>query len=361
MEQKATIQILENISLKERTTFKIGGVARFFVSVTTKSELAEALAFARARGVNILILGGASNILMDDRGFDGLVISIDNRGREIIGETSEMVFLRVAAGEILDEVVAWTVEHGWWGIENLSLIYGKFGAIAIQNVGAYGQQASDCIQSVDVIETATGQRREFSARECGFDYRKSIFNTSEKGKYVIWDITVGLCKNPKPVLTYPDLKKYFENYSGQPSQAEIRKAIIEIRQRKLPDPIKTPNSGSFFKNIILTPEQYDIARETIGKNFGEEATIRLDDMRNKFSQPNSGKIKIPAGFIMDQLLGLKGMRVGDAQLSEQQVICIINIGNATSDDVRMLYQKVCNIVLEKTGLTLTHEPEFIGS
>ncbi len=355
MPPKNFTNIKENVPLKDLTTFRIGGPARFFVEVRNLEELKEALAFAKQEAVEVFILGGGSNILVSDAGFDGLVIHPKFLGFEIKGEN-----VHIASGENWDAVVKCCVAAGLWGIENLSFVPGDSGGFVMQNVGAYGQQASDVINSVEVYDVMNHATCNMKQKDCGFGYRKSIFNTTEKGKYVILSVDIKLAKNSKAKSEYPDVKRYLDEKNiTNPTLQQMRDIIIEIRTRKGFDPNQRWSAGSFLKNPILTPDQYRRVREKVAMKFGESMAIQLEELKNKFTR-SSGEIKIPAGFLLDQLLHLKGMRIGDAELSDKQVISIYNRGNATAADVLALYAEVCRLVRDSTGITLTHEPEFVG-
>lgn len=349
------IRVQEHVLLKDLTTFRIGGPARFFVEVATLEELQEALAFAKQEAVEVFILGGGSNILVSDAGFDGLVIHPKFLGFEINGEN-----VHIASGENWDDVVKRCVDAGLWGIENLSFVPGDSGGFVMQNVGAYGQQASDVIESVEVYDIMNHETCSMKQKACGFGYRKSIFNTSEKNKYVILSVDIKLNKNGKAKTEYPDVKKYLDEKNiANPTLQQMRELIIGIRTAKGFDPDQRWSAGSFFKNPILTPDQYKRVREKVAMKFGEAMATQLEELKNKFTR-SSGEIKIPAGFLLDQLLHLKGTHVGDAELSDKQVISIYNRGNATATDVLALYTEVCRLVRDATGITLTHEPEFVG-
>ena len=349
------MKVQEQVLLKDFTTFRIGGPARFFVEVNNLEELEEALAFAKQKDIQTFVLGGGSNVLTSDAGFDGLVIHPKFLGFEITGG-----YVHIASGENWDSVVKRCVDAGLWGIENLSFVPGDSGGFVMQNVGAYGEQASDVIESVEVYDVMKHETCIMKHDALGFGYRKSIFNTSEKNKYVILSVDIKLAKNGKPKTEYPDVKKYLEEKKMlQPTLQQMREIIIEIRKRKGFDPNTRRSAGSFFKNPILTPDQYKRVREKVAMKFGESMAIQLEELKNKFTR-SSGEIKIPAGFLLDQLLHLKGMRIGDAELSDKQVISIYNRGNASATDVLALYAEVCRLVRDATGITLTHEPEFVG-
>ncbi|HEY9582763.1 MAG TPA: UDP-N-acetylmuramate dehydrogenase [Candidatus Paceibacterota bacterium] len=327
------MKILSDISLAPYTTLRIGGPARYFIEVHNEQELYEGLAFAKARPsgeLPVFILGGGSNVLFADSGFDGLVVRPLFKGLEISEVGPHFVRIRVGAGEILDDMIAWTVENNWWGLENLSFIPGLVGALAIQNVGAYGAEASEVIESVEVFDMLNGKSQMVNREECRFGYRQSRFNTYDKGRFVILHVNLRLNKNGKANLAYRDVCEHFNSLGGlNPGLSEIRDAIIKIRKSKGQDPSEVWSAGSFFKNFIV--------------------------------EDNDGtQYKILIGEILDKRLGLKGLRLGGAKLSEKQVLNMINTGNATAKDCIDLFNKVRDIVRDKTGLELVNEPEFVG-
>ncbi|MEJ0021293.1 MAG: UDP-N-acetylmuramate dehydrogenase [Candidatus Doudnabacteria bacterium] len=349
------MDIKENYSLAPLTTFRIGGLARYFISVRNLEELKEALRMAKRNKLGIFILGGGSNLLISDKGFQGLVIAMNIKGIEVkeAGETAE---LRAGSSEIWDEVVMLAISRNLWGIENLSNIPGFVGAIPVQNVGAYGQEASQVVENVEALDLASLELKNFSNQDCAFAYRQSRFNTVWKNKYAILSVTFKLSKQPKPNLDYADVKKYFEN-TPDPGQPQIRQAIIEIRKSKFPDLAAVGTAGSFFKNIILNKEQFDTTLERIKENFGSETADKLITAVNKF--PQADGIKVPAAFLID-ICGLKGRSAGDARLWERQPLVIVNLGQAKAADVMKLFELVKAEVLAKTGIELAPEPEFIG-
>ncbi len=348
------------IRLADLTTFHIGGPVREFVEIDSR-EAAEKFFFEvsadPARGP-IFVLGGGSNILASDRGYDGVVAHLQLRGIAIERETRENVWLRVSAGESWDGVVARAVESGWWGIENLSHIPGLAGALAVQNVGAYGQEAGQVVESVEVWDLHGGQRLELTAAECLFGYRRSIFNSSGIGRYAVLSVLLRLSKISRPNLDYADLQKYFAEQSNlRPSQAEIRAAIIAIRDRKFPYPVDaaTGNAGSFFKNPTLTAREYERLRERLGIEFGHEARERLD----RGARPAAEGLKLSAALLVD-LCGLKGRRSGGAVVHDAQPLVIRNTGSAIAADVIALAATVRRTVHHQTGVALDTEPVLLG-
>jgi UDP-N-acetylmuramate dehydrogenase len=392
------MNIQENVKLAPFTTFKIGGPARYFCIVKDQSDALEAYEFAKKNQLSVLVLGGGSNVLISDEGFGGLVIKIENKGIEILntplnppltrgeikknsppilgGDRGGEVLLKVASGEIWDEVVKFAVSNNWWGIENLSHIPGFTGAIAVQNVGAYGQQAAKVIESVDVFNKDTHNIQNIKNSDCHFDYRKSIFNSTLKGKFIIFHVYFRLQKNGSPNLSYADLKKYFSisqtlSVPATPghlpqkgennnvlSLAEIRQAIITIRDKKFPFPTEAikGNAGSFFKNPVLSQNDYGRLIMTVVKNFGAEIAKQLET--KKFTE--EGKVKVPAAFLVE-LCDLKNREVGGAAINPNQPLVIINkTGTATASDVLALAGEVRKIVSAKCAIKLEFEPELIG-
>ena len=353
------MQIQNNILLAPYTTFKIGGPAKFFCVVKDQFEALEACEFAQENNLQTFVLAGGSNILVSDKGFDGLVIKVESRGIEVLEDGDHLpgqVILRVASGESWDEVVSFSVKNNWWGLENLSHIPGSTGAIAVQNVGAYGQEAKNVIESVTVFNRETHEIQNLSNAECGFEYRKSIFNSTARGKYIIFYINFKLSKVPTPILTYRDLQNRFSDRN--PSQAEIRDAVIEIRDKKFPFPVeaKKGNAGSFFKNPILSESEYNDLKDVITRNISEDAAIILD--QKKFTE--NSNIKVPAAYLLE-ICGVKGLKTGGAAINPNQPLVIINeTGSATSSDVLNLAEEVRKRVLNTTGIKLKFEPELIG-
>ncbi len=347
--------VQENMSLRQLTTFKIGGNARYFIEVGTVADIETALRFAREQRLNTLILGGGSNMLVSDHGFDGLVIQIHLTGLAIQAEDDHDALLNAAAGERWDDVVARCVEAGLWGIENLSLIPGSAGALAVQNVGAYGQEASDVIESLDVYEMATGRRFEMKNETCGFGYRTSIFNTTHAGRYLILGVTLRLKKQGEPNLRYRDVAAYFAG-KEPPTLAGVREAVIAIRNAKLPDPDMIGNAGSFFKNLTLDAAAFRRMLDHVRRHFGNEMAYKIE----AHCRVSTEQVKVPTALLLD-VCGLKGLQIGGAALYEKHPLIVVNAsGNATADDVLRLMRTVRQTVYARTSLEITPEPNLIG-
>jgi len=370
----SSLEVLQDAPLKPYTTFKIGGPARNFCTVTTPEQVREAIGLARAQSLPIFVLGGGSNILVSDAGFGGLVIHPAQTGVEAIERDatpdtgSAGIRLRIAAGEPWDRAVAFTVERGWWGVENLSHIPGQSGAALVQNIGAYGQQLSDVFERADVLRTSDGGLHVLAAAECGLGYRRSIFNSTQRGEFRIWSITLDLTRNPMPQLGYRDVQAYFaERGTRHPRQREIREAIIHIRDRKFPFPREERggNAGSFFKNPALDPAAWESLSTRIEARFGETGKTKFTELRqrpNRAGSPTatpSGPANVPAAFLID-ICGLKGFEAGRAQVNPSQPLVILNQGGATADDVLRVAGHVRRTVHRETGVVLELEPELVG-
>jgi UDP-N-acetylmuramate dehydrogenase len=357
MSKTDSVHIYEHIPLNGYTTFHIGGPARYFAEIATVDQLFQALVFAAEQRVNHYILGGGSNVLISGQGVDGLVLRLKLAGISILEESATTVRLRVAAGECWDDVVAFAVRQGWWGIENLSHIPGNAGAFPIQNVGAYGQQASDVVDYVEAYDTATDNLTRLSKAACGFGYRRSLFNHDRNDRYIILNITLTLRKSGEPCRRYQDVAQYFDGHST-PSLQDMRAAILDIRRRKLPDPDRLGNAGSFFKNIVLDPRAYQCLYHRLSRHVGSSAAARLEDFRRRAGAAN--EIKIPTAFLLE-VCGLRTLRVGGAALYDKHPLIIVNaIGTASADDVMCLVRRIRREVYQATGVPLTPEPRLLG-
>ncbi len=355
------MEIQENVLLSNLTTFHIGGNARYFCNVAGLDDIETALDFSKTHNLPIFVLGGGSNVLVSDKGFDGLVIHPQISGVKLLRENEQDVYLKIGAGESWDRLVALSVEKGWWGIENLSHIPGSCGAFAVQNVGAYGQEASAVVEEVEAVHLSSGKIQKFSNLACKFTYRHSIFNTTDKGKYIIISTTIQLSKLPKPNVSYGDVKKYFSNKNIEtPSQQQIRQAIIEIRNTKFPFPkeAKDGNAGSFFRGPIITEAQMTVIKKSVLEKFGQEAEGRLQRMNDHLRVPQG--YKTPTAFLLE-LLGLKGFQIGGVKINEPQPAIVLNAtGTATAQDALELKDYVLNVVKQNFGIDLEVEPEMVG-
>jgi UDP-N-acetylmuramate dehydrogenase len=355
------MQIQENILLAPYTTFHIGGPARYFCAPFSVEGIKQVVGFAKSKNLPIFVLGGGSNVLVSDAGFNGLVIDPQMKGLEIIDENESWVLLKLMPGQPWDKTVEYAVNNKWWGIENLSHIPGNCGGFAVQNVGAYGQEAAQVVEAVEALDMETLDVVNFSNPDCHFTYRHSIFNTSVKGRYLILSTTIKLSKIPKPNLEYGDVKKYFmDRKIESPSIKQIRQAITEIRDTKFPYPTeaKNGNAGSFFRGPVISTDQLKLIQEKVNQEFGAQASQRLEGMLDKLKVPQG--YKTPTAFLME-LCGLKGHQIGGAQINPAQPAIVLNAtGLATAGDVLQLRDFVLDKVKATFGVELEVEPELVG-
>lgn len=335
---------LYNCSLLPYNTFGMDVKASRFVEYASVEELrglwnAEREAVARA-----LHIGGGSNLLFASD-YEGLILHSAIKGYTVVKETEEEVEVRVGAGEVWDDFVAYTVANGWYGAENLSLIPGEVGASAVQNIGAYGVEAKDLIVSVDTFGLETGEERRFMQEECRYAYRESIFKQELKGKYAVTFVTYRLKKHPVFHLEYGNIRAELEKQGCQVDLENVRRIIIAIRQAKLPDPKVLGNAGSFFMNPVVPKMQF----EALLAQYSDMPHYPVDDAH----------VKIPAGWMIDRC-GWKGKRVGHAGVHEKQALVLVNCGGATGKEVMHLAEEIVASVRERFGVTIRPEVNYIG-
>ncbi len=347
--------IRENVMLAPFTTLGVGGAAHYFVEANTLAEIVEAVDFARSRQLPLFVLGGGSNIVVADAGFSGMVLKIG------IGDVIQralppaIAIFDVGAGHDWDALVAKTVEANWAGVECLSGIPGTVGGTPIQNVGAYGQEVSQSIQEVQALDLRTMQLRTLSAAECGFAYRSSIFNTSERGQYIILRVSFAVRPGGKPTIAYGDLQNYFAGQPREPTLAEVRAAVREIRRRKamliVPGDEDARSVGSFFKNPVVP--------QIVFQNLAERLAERRLELP---SYPAAdGFRKLSAAWLVEQAGFAKGYVKGRAGISRRHSLAIVNRGGATVAEILALKDEIQARVQEKFGIVLEPEPFFVGS
>jgi UDP-N-acetylmuramate dehydrogenase len=339
-----SFELKNNVPLAELTTFKIGGKARFFVCAKTERDVFNAFKYAESRNLDVFILGGGSNVLISDDGFDGLVLQIGLKGIK-----RNENFVTAQAGEDWDNFVAYCVENNLAGIECLSGIPGFVGGTPVQNVGAYGQEVFETIESVRCLDRETCEIIELENNECGFAYRTSIFNTIAKNRYIVLSVTYNLKPNGEPKITYADLQKYFGNRT--PTLPETRQAILEIRAAKSmvinENDVNSRSAGSFFKNPIVSNEKFT----EMCKNFG--------DMIPNYKY-NGEKVKIPAAWLIEKSGFNKGYRLGKVGLSSKHTLALVNYENGTAADIVQLKNEIQAKVAERFLVELQPEPIFVG-
>ena len=338
------MDIKENISLARFTTLGVGGPAKYFAEAGSEADVIEAFEWARENGAEVFVLGGGSNIVVSDAGFDGLVIKIGLTG-VAFEEEAKRVRVTAGAGEDWDALAAECVERKLAGFECLSGIPGTVGGTPVQNVGAYGQEVSETIVSVRCYDRHSNQVVELSNAECSFAYRKSIFNTTERERYVVLSVVYRLVKNGEPKIVYKDLKERFGE--SEPTLKETRDVVIRIRKEKaMVIDEAEPNSrsaGSFFKNPIV-----DVS---IADEIGREVP--------RFPSAE-GKVKIPAAWLIERAGFHKGFALGNAGISEKHSLAVVNRGGATAGEIVALKELIQKGVFEKFGIALETEPVFVG-
>jgi UDP-N-acetylmuramate dehydrogenase len=340
--------ITEFIPLKYLTTFKIGGLARFFAVVTTMDELHEAVTYATTRSLPLFVLGGGSNILISDEGFEGLVIKLEIKGIEKNDVDESMVEVVAGAGENWDELVAFTVAEELYGLENLSLIPGNVGAAPVQNIGAYGVEVKDMVSWVETYDTSTGEVKKLTNAQCRFSYRDSTFKRARGKKHIITRVGFLLKKNGELNTKYKDIANYIKaNEVKDITLQKVRDIVVDIRTKKLPDVTEVGTAGSFFKNPIISKEKYD-------------ELMKLYPEMPSYPSASAGEVKIPAAWILDNLCGFKGFREGDVGVYKNQALVLVNFGNASAKEIQNLADRMISCVKEKTGIELEKEVNIIG-
>lgn len=334
------MEIRENIPLKSYTTFKIGGPARYFANVTTEDELREAVLFAKEKNLIFFVLGGGSNVLISDEGINGIVAKISIKGIDFDNLGDGKVRLVVGAGENWDEIVKVSAGGSLFGIENLSGIPGLAGAAPVQNIGAYGAEISEVIESVNVFNIETKITTKFYKKDCRFGYRTSIFKENP-GRFVITKITLLLNKNGRANTSYKDFVSYFGNTEEDKIfPKDVREAVLQIRSGKFPDLKNIGTAGSFFKNPVVDNEK---AKELIDK---------FEDLQ---VFPSDGMSKISAAYLIDKVGGWKSFRKNDAGVWDKQALVLVNHGNASASEINFLAEKVSEDIKNKTGVVLERE------
>lgn len=333
-----------NVSLRNLNTFGLDATARFYQEVNSEYELAGILQNPSLRETPKFILGGGSNILLT-KDIDALVIRMAIRGIEIIREDDAYVWLHVGAGEKWHDFVMFCVANGHAGVENLSLIPGTVGAAPMQNIGAYGVEIKDVVESVEAVSLQTGGKRIFSKKECQFGYRESIFKHDLKGQYIITGVVFRLTKQPVFHVAYGDIQKTLEESGVETLTIKaVSDAVIHIRKSKLPDPAEIGNAGSFFKNPEIPTAQFDTLKATFPDLPGYPAA--------------SGFTKVPAGWLIERA-GWKGYRDGAIGVHARQALVLVNYGGGSGAEIKSLAARIQESVMEKYSIKLSAEVNFI--
>lgn len=345
--------VQEQIALAPFTTLGVGGRARFFVEAFNEDDVLEALSWAKGQSLPVFLLGGGSNLVISDSGFPGLVVRVAMRGLEFQDESETERLYRVAAGEPWDELVQRTVEEGCAGMECLAGIPGTVGGTPVQNVGAYGQEVSETIHQVRVLDREKLRFHHFSNGECGFRYRTSRFNSTDAGKYLVTRVDYRLRRNGAPALRYGDLQQLYPE-GAKPSLAEVAAAVRRIRHGKgmllVADDPDCRSAGSFFKNPIVTASQL----EEIAARFGQRppAYPAVVDGESRF--------KVPAAWLIERAGFPKGFRLGRAGISTRHTLALVNCGGASAAEILTLRDVITERLLSQYSVVLEMEPVLVG-
>ena len=336
------MKIFRDYSLLPHNTFGMDVKASVFIEYASVEELKEVLSLY-VKDNQWLHIGKGSNLLFTGD-FSGIILHSAIKGYEVIHEDTNEVVVRVGAGEVWDDFVAMTVENEWYGAENLSLIPGEVGASAVQNIGAYGVEAKDLILGVEAIEVSTGKESIFKNEECGYAYRESVFKSSLKYQYLVTHVSYRLKKTPCYHLDYGNIRLELEKQKARLTLANVRQAIISIREAKLPDPKLQGNAGSFFMNPVISRKHFE--------------ALLVDYPLMPHYEVDAESIKIPAAWMIDQC-GWKGKRLGRAGVHDKQALVLVNLGGAVGTEVIALSEAIQKSVYEKFGINILPEVNFI--
>jgi UDP-N-acetylmuramate dehydrogenase len=340
------MRIEENRPLAPFTTFGIGGPARWFVQAVSEDEIAEAVAWARERSVPLFVLGGGSNLLVADAGFDGLVLHVALRGIAM-----EQGSVRAAAGEPWEHCVQRSLDASWAGLECLAGIPGTVGGTPVQNVGAYGQEVAPVIERVRTFDIEERSFVEFTAAECGFSYRRSRFNTTDRGRFIVTRVDFRLTPGGAPALRYPELRHAVQaaHPAAEPSLAEVAAIVRRIRQSKgmliVEGDLDCRSAGSFFKNPVVSTE---LLQESAACNAPS------------FPAGAEGCVKIPAAWLIEKAGFGKGYTLGNAGISSRHTLALVNRSGATAREILALAEKISAAVEAQFSIRLEREPVLLG-
>ncbi|MDO8430477.1 MAG: UDP-N-acetylmuramate dehydrogenase [Candidatus Taylorbacteria bacterium] len=359
------MQILQNYDLKNLNTFAISAKAKFFAEISQEGELWELFINPIFKENKKFFLGGGSNILLTGD-FDGIVVKVAFMGKKIVEETEKDVLLEVCAGENWHNLVTYTVQNDWGGIENLALIPGTVGAAPVQNIAAYGQNFSDVFETLYAFNVETGTTDVFNKAECQFGYRDSIFKREFKGKYIIVKVRIRLLKNPQIEMSYfqmgisrDSIKEELAKIATPPYTVKnVYQAVVNIRTRKLPDPAKTPTVGSFFLNSIVSKDKY----EELKKKVTELQCYPPDQLYYKdmgdAPLAEGNLVKVATGRLLQEL-GWLGKWIGNVGVHDRHALVIVTNGKATGDEVVSFAELIRQSYLERYGIPLEMEVSLV--
>jgi UDP-N-acetylmuramate dehydrogenase len=344
------MKIQENIRLAPYTTLQVGGSASYFAEPANDGEIVEALAWARARTLPVFVLGGGSNLLVSDAGFQGLVLHMTIAAIEVRDQGGKRIY-SADAGLAWDTLVKLAVEDNCAGVECLSGIPGSVGGTPVQNVGAYGQDVSETIVRVCAIDAATLEPIEFDTADCNFSYRQSRFNGPDRGRYILTRVDYVLQPGGAPRIAYPELQRRFSANHAAPSLSQVRDAVLAIRRAKamvLDDHDEDSRSaGSFFKNPVVSLADYE--------RISTASTVPVPHFA-----AGEGQVKLAAAWLIEQAGIRKGFALGPVAISSKHTLALVNRGGATAADILLLKEWVQRRVNERFGVDLLPEPVMLG-
>lgn len=335
------IEVQKNIDLSHLNTLALQSNCSDYICVNDQTQIEAAVDYAKQQALNIFVLSGGSNLLLPEY-FQALTLHMQNLGKEILAENDAHIIVKVQAGEVWHDFVCDCTAQGYYGLENLALIPGRIGAAPIQNIGAYGVEVGDFIEQIWAYDLYTSQRVILNAAQCNFAYRDSVFK-QQAGRYIIYAVSFKLLKHPQMKLNYADVA---QRLGEHPTPQTLLKTIIEIRQSKLPQPEQYPNAGSFFKNPVLSAQQY------------QQFSLAYPQAPH-YLQAN-GDVKVAAGWLIDQA-GWKGKKRGVVGMFERQALVLVNYADATLSDVQQTYYTVQDDIFKKFAISLEPEPVLLDS
>ena len=334
-----------NVNLQSYNSFGFKAIAKYFIEINDANELNDLINTPEFKEEKLLILGGGNNVLFTSEVFDGIVLLMNNRGIKVIHEDEDDVIVRAQAGEDWPEFVQQMVAQGLHGVENLAHIPGKVGAAPVQNIGAYGMELKDSFLQCGALDLKTGRTKIFTKEACRFGYRESIFKQELKGRYLITYVDFQLSKQSNLKLEYGNIKTYLaEHGMGSPTLQQLHDAICAIRDAKLPDVKQIGNAGSFFKNPVISAEQFN----SLQKQYPDIPHY----------PDTEGQVKVPAGWLIEKT-GWKGWRDEHVGVYEKQALVLIHYGGGTGNDIVTLAQKIQQSVREKFGILIHPEVNYI--
>lgn len=336
------MDIHTNIPLKNLTTMRLGGPARFFAEARTPAEVQGIYRNASNKNISVFVVGGGSNLIAHDEGYSGLILRMKIPGFEVLNDDLHATTIKIGAGELWDNIVRKTVDMRLTGIEAMSAIPGTAGAAPVQNIGAYGQEIADTLISLEAYDTQNDTFVTLENEDCGFAYRHSIFRGNESGRYVILSITLRLSKNNPAPPFYDSLQAYFDQKSiSLYTHQVVRDAVIAIRSDKLPDPAEKPSAGSFFKNAII--ESWQLAE--LQANFPDIKSFDMGD----------GKFKIPSGWLIEKA-GLKGQAFNGIRIYDKNALVLVNESATSYADLAAAREAIVAKIRDTFRILIEQEP-----